>query len=465
MLTAEGKRADPHQALMTFALLAVLASGAAWMITRQLGASGLGRYSALGIFLAAAGVAFHGLLTRRRLECCCALAYLTAVEPAVRGYAKGLPYLALEYVLIIVAILTVLQRRAPLRLPTFFLGLYLLLEAAGTLVAAREDDARWMVAMTAGRLALFVVVQRANLGADQALRVVASYMAGAVAMSAMALFGAFASDTRWSTQSNSEAAGGFGPNQVAGLLALGSFAAIFLADVDPRRIGKAFYLGLAGMMVLSALFTFTRGGSVILILGLLLYAVVLGVGGRISGALVGAALLLPVVALFAITYTDSVLVERYQQTRMSHREDIWALGLRIFWENPVLGVGTGNFYQASEGRLLAYHGRVGTHNEVIRALSEHGIVGACLWFSFVGASLAACWRENRGLARAATVSWVVMAVAFECHSGLKLAMSALFMALAVEGFGRRQVGLHRAPERGRAASAQAAPPHPRRQWA
>ncbi|MGV3719549.1 MAG: O-antigen ligase family protein, partial [Actinomycetota bacterium] len=140
------------------------------------------------------------------------------------------------------------------------------------------------------------------------------------------------------------------------------------------------------------------------------------------------------VAWLAIQVTDQMLLARYQDSSMSGREDIWTLGLRIFWDHPVFGVGTGNFFEASHGRLAAYHGRVGTHNELIRALSEHGLVGAAIWLAFVASALARVWQEKRGLARAVSLSWLIMAVAFECHSGLKLSMSMFFMALAVEGF-------------------------------
>jgi O-antigen ligase len=263
-------------------------------------------------------------------------------------------------------------------------------------------------------------------------------------MTAMGLQGAFTAGEQWTPQSNGEAAGGMGPNQVAGLLALGAFTALFLSDLERRLWARLLYLGLAGVQVLSAVLTFTRGGSVILAIGLVLYASILLACRRVSVAVIGMGVIGVVVALIAIQVTNSVVIERFKDTEMSGREGIWSLGLRIFWAHPAFGVGTGNFYEASEGHLAAYHGRVGTHNEIIRALSEHGLVGATIWFAFIFSSLAYCWSEKRGLARAVSVSWLLMAVAFECHSGLKLSMSMLFMALVVEGFPCRYAGAARA---------------------
>lgn len=434
MARLKRREPDAYQQLMRFMLQACLASVSIWMLARQLGQTGLGRWVALGLFLGLAGAALWTAVQRQRLVCCYLLAYLTAIEPAVRGYARQLPYLSLEYLLVLIGGLTLLQRRAPLQLPTLLWGLYFVLEVAGSMAVANPEDARWMVVMTGSRLALFLILQRSGLRPEETVRVMGCYVAGTLAIAAMALSGALSAETTWSTQSNAQASGGFGPNQVAGLLALGAFGAIFLADVDPRTWARGVYLAMGGLMVTAALFTFTRGGSVILALGLFLYVSVLALSRRMSGAVLGAALVLPVAAVFAIAQTDQMLLARYRDTEMSGRESIWGLGLRIFWDHPVLGVGTGNFYEASEGRLAAYHGRVGSHNELIRALSEHGTVGTVLWLSCVAASLAACWRNRRGLPRAAGVSWLLMAVAFECHSGLKLAMSAFFMALAVEGF-------------------------------
>lgn len=425
---------SPEDAAFRLALIGGGMSVVYWMMIRQLGSSGLALAMAMGLFVLVGGLAMWMVLRGQFATCCGLLAYLVAVEPAMRGHARKLPYLSLEYLIILVAVVAVLQRKAPLRLPTLFLSLYLLLEIAGNGAAASSEDARWMVVMTGARLGLFLLLVRSKLSPADTIWVLAAYIAGTLGMAAMGLQGAFNTDIQWTAQSNSRAAGGFGPNQVAGLLALGAFATVFLADIDRRLWPRVAYLGLVGVQVLAALLTFTRGGSVILGLGLMLYVLMLLACGRISVAVIGLGVVLAGVAWLALQVTDQMLLARYQDSSMSGREDVWRLGLGIFWEHPAFGVGTGNFYEASQGRLAAYHGRVGTHNELIRALSEHGLVGASLWLAFVASGLARVWQEKRGLARAVSLSWLIMAVAFECHSGLKLSMSMFFMALAVEGF-------------------------------
>lgn len=434
MVTDKAANRTPEDTAFRLTLMGGGLSVAFWMIIRQLGGSGLAMAMAMALFGSLGGLALWMALRSRYAVCCGLLAYLVAVEPAMRGSARKLPYLSLEYLIILAAVIAVLQRKAPLRLPTLFLCLYLLLEIAGHGAAASGEDARWMVVMTGARLGLFLLALRSHLRPAQTIWVLAAYIAGTLGMAAMGLQGAFDTETQWTAQSNTRAAGGFGPNQVAGLLALGAFATVFLADIDRRWWPRLAYLGLVGVQVLAALLTFTRGGSVILALGLMLYVLMLFACGRISVAVLGMGAVLAGVAWLALQVTDQMLLERYQDSSMSGREDIWTLGLRIFWDHPVFGVGTGNFFEASQGRLASYHGRVGTHNELIRALSEHGLVGASIWLAFVTSALMRVWQEQRGLARAVSLSWLLMAVAFECHSGLKLSMSMFFMALAVEGF-------------------------------
>ncbi|MGV3724098.1 MAG: hypothetical protein ACO1SX_24665, partial [Actinomycetota bacterium] len=260
-----------------------------WVIIRQLGSSGLALMMAMGLFALLGGLAMWMVLRGQFVTCCGLLAYLVAVEPALRGSARKLPYLSLEYLIILVAVVAVFQRKAPLRLPTLFLSLYLLLEIAGNGAAASGEDARWMIIMTGARLGLFLLLLRSRLRPADTIWVLAAYIAGTLGMAAMGLQGAFDAETEWTAQSNSRAAGGFGPNQVAGLLALGAFATVFLADIDRRPWPRLAYLGLVGVQVLAALLTFTRGGSVILGLGLLLYVLMLLGCGRISVAVVGMA--------------------------------------------------------------------------------------------------------------------------------------------------------------------------------
>lgn len=395
---------------------------------------GAGEAIGSGLFALLSCMAVWKTLSRRYLAAFCILAYMASCEPALRGYGDRLPYLTLEYVVVICAFFALLQRRAKLRLPVIFMSLYVLVEVAGMAIAADNEDARWMTVMTGAMLGYMVIAQRTDLSPQNTLRVLATFVCGTLAIAVMALQGSFKEDVQWSTQANWTTSAGFGPNQAGMLMAFGAFACVILADVEKRGLARLLYLMVAAVQTVSALLTFTRGAGYILVAGVAIYTVLLLLQGRISVAVLGGAVVLGIAMWFAIQHTDQVLAERYKDTHMSHREEIWALGLRIFWERPLFGVGTGNFFTASQGVFSFTGGQVGSHNELIRALAEHGIVGAALWIAFGISVFRQGWRECRGLIRAATVVWLIMAVAYQCHSGLKLAMPMVFMALAAEGF-------------------------------
>lgn len=433
---------------LPFLLLWGTVSVGLWQAVQHGG--GAGKAVGSGIFALLSFLTLAQVLRRQYFATFCLLAYMAATEPALRGYGERLPYLTLEYVAILSAFFAMLQRRAKVRLPVVFLSLYVLVEVAGVAIAADNEDARWMTVMTGAMLAYMLIAQRTDLRPEHTLRVLATFVAGTLAISAMALQGSFKQEVEWTTQSNWTSSGGFGPNQAGMLMAFGAFACILLADIERKWLSRSLYLMLAAVQTLAALLTFTRGAGYLLAAGLFVYVLILLAQGRFSVALLGGVLVLAAAGWFAVQHTGEVLMDRYQEEGMSRREEIWALGLRIFWHQPLFGVGTGNFFSASQGLFAFTGGRVGSHNEFIRALAEHGIVGASLWIAFGVSVLWQSWRESRGLIRASTVVWLLMAVGYQCHSGLKLAMPMVFIALAAEGFrvhGARRISrVSRLPE-------------------
>lgn len=108
-----------------------------------------------------------------------------------------------------------------------------------------------------------------------------------------------------------------------------------------------------------------------------------------------AKLILVVVALALITplFADPLtLFERYSSVfaatadfdgSMRLRRDSVEYGMQLFYRNPILGVGAGQFQRES---ILASSGlaNLDPHNHYVRILAEEGIVGAIANFFFVG---------------------------------------------------------------------------------
>ncbi|URC13063.1 O-antigen ligase [Flavobacterium sp. B183] len=190
------------------------------------------------------------------------------------------------------------------------------------------------------------------------------------------------------TQSNFETSGGFGPNQVSTVLGLGIFI-FFTQLVLFSKSNKMMILngGLLIFITYRGIVTFSRGGVItavvmIVFLLLLLYSFS-NARGKKKFVLVFA--LTGLIAVGVWTYsslqTKGLIEKRYsnqdargrqKKDRLGGREQIMNEELKIFMDNPVLGVGAG---MGKQIRKETFGEEVASHNEVTRMLSEHGLFG------------------------------------------------------------------------------------------
>jgi O-antigen ligase len=108
------------------------------------------------------------------------------------------------------------------------------------------------------------------------------------------------------------------------------------------------------------------------------------------------------VAYFSFVATDEV---RHRVTTFGSgtgRTDIWTIAGRMVQDQPVTGVGVGNFQTASihyllqPGAILRDEFIVDrpqiTHNSYLNVLAETGAVGLVLFCVILAAGFIACWR-------------------------------------------------------------------------
>ncbi|WP_035667922.1 O-antigen ligase [Flavobacterium sp. 83] len=195
-------------------------------------------------------------------------------------------------------------------------------------------------------------------------------------------------DVVTSTQSNYETSGGYGPNQVATILGLGMFIFFSRIILDSKSKFQilinafiAFNITYRGMI------TFSRGGMItgFLMIGLLLFFLYSksNFAGRVK---LNYIIVLLVVALFATwSYTSfqtgGLINKRYanqdaagrsKKSQLTGREEIAQDEIKIFFENPIFGVGVG---KGVEVRQLDSPGAALSHDEITRMLAEHGSLG------------------------------------------------------------------------------------------
>lgn len=190
------------------------------------------------------------------------------------------------------------------------------------------------------------------------------------------------------TQSNFETSGGFGPNQVSTVLGLGIFI-FFTQLVLFSKSKKRIFLngGLLIFITYRGIVTFSRGGvitAIVMIAFLLLLLYIFSnAQGKKKFVLVFALTSLMAVGVWTYSslQTKGLIGKRYsnqdargrqKKDRLGGREQIMNEELKLFIENPVLGVGAG---MGKQIRKETFGEEVASHNEITRMLSEHGLFG------------------------------------------------------------------------------------------
>ncbi|WP_300569527.1 O-antigen ligase family protein [Flavobacterium sp.] len=206
------------------------------------------------------------------------------------------------------------------------------------------------------------------------------------------LFNPNVRDVVTGTDSNSATSGGFGPNQVSTILGLGMFLAFVRLLFFSKNIFlicfNAFFL-----LVLSyrGIITFSRGGvyTGIMMIVMLLIATYpyISLKGKFKVNLLAVCLVVFGIGVFtySISQTGGMVLNRYKGedalgrekvSKFSGREELAAVELEMFMDNPIAGVGVGKNKEYRE-QLTGIS--AASHNEITRMLAEHGILGiVCL---------------------------------------------------------------------------------------
>lgn len=190
------------------------------------------------------------------------------------------------------------------------------------------------------------------------------------------------------TQSNFATSGGFGPNQVATVLGLGMF--VFFCQFVFMSKSKVITLLNGFLFVVSsyrAIVTFSRGGVITGFAMIIFVLIAAYLFSNSSGKrkLKWVVILSGVLALsiwsYSVIQTSGLISKRYanqdaagrvKEDRLGGREQVMGTELKLFKENPIMGVGIGLgkiFREKELGQEVA------SHNEITRLLAEHGMFG------------------------------------------------------------------------------------------
>lgn len=255
------------------------------------------------------------------------------------------------------------------------------------------------------------------------------------------------------TQSNFETSGGFGPNQVATILGLGIF--IFFVQLMLNSSNGILQI-INGSLVLffayRGLITFSRGGiytgvaMVLLLLTILYFQANFQTKPKIAGIIVLSFLATLAVWSYSSIKTNGLLDKRYanqdaagreKKSQLSGREILIESELKMFYENPILGVGVG---KNKELRATETGIQAASHNEITRMLAEHGTLGVIglLILIITPLYLFAVDRQNI-LALSFFVFWLLTIN----HAAMRLSAPAFIYALSLLKVYREAPAIHR----------------------
>lgn len=190
------------------------------------------------------------------------------------------------------------------------------------------------------------------------------------------------------TQSNFATSGGFGPNQVSTILGLGIF--VFFVQLLLNSKSKLLQLINASFVLIFAfrgIVTFSRGGIITAVVMIFLLVIVLffqansNVKPKIGLIIILSFLAGVGVWGYSSLQTSGLINKRYanqdaagreKKSQLTGRETLMESELKMFFENPILGVGVGRNKEirAKETGIIA-----ASHNEITRMLAEHGSLG------------------------------------------------------------------------------------------
>jgi O-antigen ligase len=274
-----------------------------------------------------------------------------------------------------------------------------------------------------------------------------------LAIGAAALFTTLtASDLTFTGESNMVTSGGFGPNQVSGVLGLGGLAALlFILNEKEKSTLKILMFAVLIFLFVQSALTFSRGGLYNAAGGIAMFFIfsMKNRGGR--SKLVFMLGLLVIIAYFVVlptldTFTGGAFSERFSDTGLAYRDEIARKDLRLWQENPIFGVGPGG---------VAARGRV-PHTEITRLLAEHGILGLAAMLIFAIASIL-CIARKRGLDRAVAAALMGWGILFLMDKAMRIvapsfALGLVFATLLLDEESRPKSGPTLRPGRNRGIS-------------
>jgi hypothetical protein len=238
--------------------------------------------------------------------------------------------------------------------------------------------------------------------------------------------------------SNAASSGGYGPNQVSALIGVGALLSVFLVFLDKRPVMRFLAGGLAIWFLAQSALTFSRGGSLNLLVALVAVSPFyfrtaqtavrfLAVGAAV--ALVIAFAVIPVIQ----NITGDQFGQRFTSADPTLRTDIMRQELDTWSHNFALGIGVGMMERHIEDVGAAERGqipRVSAHTEYTRLLAEHGLLGLAVILALLAIAIRSARSQVLFDGRIMSIALSAWAASELAHAATRLSLVPYLFALA-----------------------------------
>ena len=362
------------------------------------------------------------------------LPYVIFTEIFIRNGAgvTYVPYLFMEYALIVICIIMLLKKQGSLKLhsrcalPIF---LYMIVEA---LDMVRSEEVTYARAMLTNTIVLTVVALWASTYSftpKNMPTVIKHLTLAAVYLCGNILVAHFTHNITYGNVSSSEATNRMAPVQISAYLGIGTSMLFLYIMQEKSRVHFLMHLFSFTIMVTLMVLTFSRGGIYFLASVIALYSLL---NWKQIGKFSIFLLFIPIAYIiyyYAFNATDGRIETRYVVKGNSGRTELVEAGFTIFSEDPLAGVGTGNYGKTLVSRNL-YGAESGAHNEFVRAAAEHGVLGIIFYWGFYAViffEILIRKKSQRDFALYLLVLFCLIIV----HNGLKIGVQFYILMLLI----------------------------------
>ncbi|MCZ2222888.1 MAG: O-antigen ligase family protein [Chitinophagales bacterium] len=362
------------------------------------------------------------------------LPYLIYTEVFIRGVVRSFPYLTLQYLMIVGFLFNTFfagsNSISKIHFKgVFFLVLFFILEIANgfaPLIPKITNAIQWntltLLAVALWASTIKLTSKQINTLMEN-IRIASVYLAGIVVVAHLQ------GKIDYSTASSSEASNGMAPVQLSGYFGVSTF--LFLISILSSFDKRAKIIQIAALVFTLTLMilTFSRGGLYFFAFAALIY--LFYNRSNLKGYF-KFIFLLPafyIIYTFVIEQSEGRVITRYEQKGTSNRDVLAIIGFYIFQENPIIGIGTGNYNKYIVQKNY-FSVQSGVHDEYVRAAAEHGIFGIITYWGFFIALLVDILKRKKPEKEYAVYFYLLFFL-ITIHNGLKIAIQPILILLAI----------------------------------